>query len=459
MIALHGTWVVEGPRQPAQFVLWAEVRAGRPRAHRRPVAGAAAGRAPRHPFAARPAQLAETLHRYCARGAADPGRPGEALARLPTAGGHPLPSPVMARGDVAAELPSLATWRLPALTYDAVPATQVLLALAALEPSPDLHLGDDLRLWIAATRCALELVHRQRFIPTLEREGEHYLARWRPVLDEAADEERLAALAAAMPAVCRALSWTEDAPPPGPRRLLGSYVNSLVDGVARSVGRAGWADSRAASKRSLAASWWSALFGLGPVEGQPERLRAFQQQLRSWTERGREHVAETFRVCFRLSPPAPDSSPPQWRLDYLLQATDDPSLLVPVGDVWRQRGATARFLDRRLDHPQERLLAGLGRAARLFPPLEAELRQARPVACTLTTAEAHQFLREAALLLEASGFGVLVPGAGVPPAPAACASRAGGRAAAGAAGAPGPARSAGSRWWPTTGRWRWATSR
>src|SRR5688500_1627486 len=139
MIALHGTWVVEGPRQPAQLVLWAEVRAGRPRAHRRPVAGAAAGRAPRHPFAARPAQLAETLHRYCARGAADPGRPGEALARLPTAGGHPLPSPVLARGDVAAEPPSLATWRLPALTYDAVPATQVLLALAAFEPSPDLH--------------------------------------------------------------------------------------------------------------------------------------------------------------------------------------------------------------------------------------------------------------------------------------------------------------------------------
>src|SRR5262249_43511253 len=64
---------------------------------------------------------------------------------------------------------------------------------------------------------------------------------------------------------------------------------------------------------------------------------------------------------------------------------------------------------RKFDYPQERLLAGLGRASRLFPPLETSLRSARPEVCALSTAEAHDFLREKALLLRASGFGVLVP--------------------------------------------------
>ena len=99
-----------------------------------------------------------------------------------------------------------------------------------------------------------------------------------------------------------------------------------------------------------------------------------------------------------------------WRLEYLLQATDDPSLLVPVEDVWRHRGQTARFLTRRFDQPQERVLAALGRASRVFPPIEGSLRTARPEACALSTREAADLVRDKALLLKASGFGVLLPG-------------------------------------------------
>jgi SNF2 family DNA or RNA helicase len=98
-----------------------------------------------------------------------------------------------------------------------------------------------------------------------------------------------------------------------------------------------------------------------------------------------------------------------WRLDYLLQARDDPSLLVPLEQVWRERGATARFLDRRFDHPHERVLASLGQAARLFEPIERSLGEARPLGCDLTGGEAYAFLREALPLLEEAGFGVQVP--------------------------------------------------
>jgi SNF2 domain-containing protein/SNF2 helicase protein/helicase-like protein len=98
-----------------------------------------------------------------------------------------------------------------------------------------------------------------------------------------------------------------------------------------------------------------------------------------------------------------------WRLDYLLQARDDLSLLVPLGEVWRERNAVARFLDRRFDHPHERVVAALGQAARLFAPLERSLAEAHPQRCDLTGREAYAFLRDAVALFEEAGFGVLVP--------------------------------------------------
>ena len=63
----------------------------------------------------------------------------------------------------------------------------------------------------------------------------------------------------------------------------------------------------------------------------------------------------------------------------------------------------------RTPHPEEELLAGLGTAARLFPALDAALREAAPARVTLDTAGALDFLRETGPLLSGAGFGVLMP--------------------------------------------------
>src|SRR5207247_238898 len=140
--------------------------------------------------------------------------------------------------------------------------------------------------------------------------------------------------------------------------------------------------------------------------------RTLRRQVAAWTDLTAEAEADdAFRLCFRLVPPASDKRDDRpWQLDYVLQATDDPSLLVTVGEVWRHRGQTARFLTRRFDQPQERVLAALGRASRVFAPIEGSLRTARPEACALSSREAADLVRDKALLLKASGFGVLLPG-------------------------------------------------
>lgn len=92
-----------------------------------------------------------------------------------------------------------------------------------------------------------------------------------------------------------------------------------------------------------------------------------------------------------------------------MQATDDPSLLVEAEQIWASKSGLLEYLERRFINPQEKLLAALGMASRVFSPIEDSLRTAQPTGRHLTSGQAYQFLTEAALLLESNGFSVLVP--------------------------------------------------
>ncbi len=104
-----------------------------------------------------------------------------------------------------------------------------------------------------------------------------------------------------------------------------------------------------------------------------------------------------------------ESARDPWRLRYLLQAADDPSLLVPVEEAWTAKGRKAAVLQRNGFHPREYLLAALGQAARVCPPVEASLKTATPADYELDATGAHTFLTEQAWLLEQAGFGVMLP--------------------------------------------------
>ncbi|MDI7275554.1 MAG: DEAD/DEAH box helicase [Anaerolineae bacterium] len=159
-------------------------------------------------------------------------------------------------------------------------------------------------------------------------------------------------------------------------------------GEAGETGGIGGIDE-AAETGAMHANSGNARADRGPAAGRPLPLR-----------RGR-----------REEPSSQEPSPGDdiWVVEYLLQAVDDPSLVVPAAKVWREKGRALEFLGRRFENPQERLLADLGRASRVFPAIEDSLKLARPEACYLTTAEAYSFLREVAPLLEESGFGILAP--------------------------------------------------
>jgi hypothetical protein len=96
------------------------------------------------------------------------------------------------------------------------------------------------------------------------------------------------------------------------------------------------------------------------------------------------------------------SAPAPFGLRFLLQAPDDPSLLVEAGEIWRGDGRGLAALGRAFRDPQESRLEGLGGAARLFPPIATSLREARPEALGLDVGGAWRFLSEGAPVLAAA---------------------------------------------------------
>ncbi|HEX2173398.1 MAG TPA: DEAD/DEAH box helicase [Dehalococcoidia bacterium] len=421
MLILHGTWLPASGTDPARFVTWGESPDGTVRAPRR-------GRrsvAPQHPFAAPPDRLIAALGPLVG---GDLPETVTAPAWLPSRAGAPLRSPEAGfeTESDSAEPPQLTLWRLPLLAFPVDRIPDLLLALDTAESlPPELVRGDDLRFWTTATRFALELIVRQRLRPALRRSADVYLAGWRAVLDEDTDSGRFARLALALPPAGRTLVRQVECSVPAARDLLADYLDAVIDALARQVRPVAIGDPTTGKargrprRRSVAQAWVEALFGDPVIQADPAELAAFEKQYRAWAEAAGAPSAETFRVCLRLVPPATPEADAEaagrsvrseWTVDFLLQATDDPSLIVPAAEVWRQRGASAKLLNRRLDQPQERLLAGLGRAARICPPLERGLRTARPEGARLSMTEAYDLVREQAVLLRSSGFGVLVPG-------------------------------------------------
>ena len=381
MFAVHALW------SPGQgVILWAEDGD-------RPATGSSrALRSARpHPFAVPAATLAG-VH---------PGTPTQVTLLLPSRGAGPLPSPELVRSAPAPTPrgePELRAWAVPAVVVDPAELD---------DPADELRYGASVAHLREMVALADDLTARGRVLPTLDPPGPDRpaRARWRPVvqgLDAAAVEE----LVAATPPVARA----ERTPSGGARNaaaLVADALDVLVDAAARHrLARAGAAHR---GGRTVVDAFLTALTSTDSRVADGTGLDALAEALREWDAVGTESPGAA-RAVFRLAEvraldDAEDDTGDgtRWRLEFLLQSTSDPSLLVPAERVW------AGAADRLIAGPQEVLLAELGRAARVHPPLVAALRRARPEALDLDPDGAHHVLVTGAALLVEAGFGVQLP--------------------------------------------------
>jgi len=301
------------------------------------------------------------------------------------------------------------------------------MAKLAVVPAADIEsLPGSVATWVLASKLAMDLVARERVVPTISRRGGRIEARWAAALAASEDAAKVAAIAKSMPPAAHAVPvagdrsgavWASDA-------LLRSYLDAIIDTLVRTArggpslngsrapGRPSTPASRAKTARATPDAWadrWRTALGGDQRSFETDGFaeRSVVDELARWSEPALG-ARDRLRACFRLELPVDDGEP--FVLRFLLQSPDDPSLLVPASDVWKTKGRSLEKLGRAFRDPQESLLEALGRASRLFPPLAGSLEEARPESVDLDPATAWTFLDDGASLLAEAGFGVIVPG-------------------------------------------------
>ena len=370
----------------------------------------------------------------------------------PSTGDGPVSSPWL-EDEVSATATSLSTppdeltprWTVPGIVLDPPEAADLVLAFTTTDPTgqPSEQAGIvpayDLRFAARSAELVLELITRGRVLPSLERTGDGWCARWRPLID-AHDRGRIEALVWALPLSFMAVGTAvHDADETTPDEVLRSYLWSVTDTLVRtfvsdrtSAYSPAARTKRGPTKRNAVAAWLAALSSPeGSVDAGNEELQTLCDALTAWHATVNTE-SEPVRTCFRIVPPVDEDDETDagevdtparkgrtrqtarrkladdWRIEFALQAVDDPSLLVSAETVWED-GPELAALERHAKHPDEHLLRGLGRAARLVPSIGSALTAAMPIEQTTDAAGALEFLRDSAPILEQAGFGVLAP--------------------------------------------------
>jgi SNF2 family DNA or RNA helicase len=389
---------------------------------------------PSHPAQMPVGQLRQLIRELVGVGDGADGQLDNATAWLPSQLGQPQPRRgsfqrgVTALSGAETAPVRLAPWQITGLAFEPFPALTFLTRLGSrqlLEGTSStslLHharLGNDLLFWSHAAKYVLETLAGQHFMPGVTSEATgRFSALWQPSLRDSELRRRLELLVDAMPPICRAynLATLENAPSPG--ALVEHFIATLVDRAIRQ-----WAEETPAQMASSVGQW---LYHLTAEDSRlqlpPQPAHQLYQNWLAWIEQLHANNTDiNFRLTFVLESPngsAYDQNSPQslsnageneWTLRYYLQARDNPELMVPAEQVWQEKTHSLRINGRRFDQPQERLLAGLGAASRLFTPIKESLRSPRPEMARLSTEDAYHFLREIGPLLESSGFGVVFP--------------------------------------------------
>jgi non-specific serine/threonine protein kinase len=377
------------------------------------------------------------------------------MLRVPGADGGPIGSPwldaesseLVLKDSVAPQ--DLPVWSAPGLVLDWPDVWTILSKIVAAPSDPidasvtesaGIALATDFRFAALAANMILELTTRGRVVPALDLTADGWKAHWRPLIDRH-DRGRIESLVSALP-----LSFSAaDTLPHGqdlsqsdpevqtPDEALRSFMWGLTDATVRQFApdRPLRDRRRRSSTPNALDAWLSALVSSdGVVEADGTELTVLAEKLRAWQATAGT-LSEPVRTCFRIVPPPADvedlaaagdgdserthhprKAQPErideWRIEFALQAVDDPSLLVSAATVWND-GPELTALERHVPHPDEHLLRGLGRAARLVPSLIPALSDRTPCDQVTDAAGILAFLRDGAPLLEEAGFGVQAP--------------------------------------------------
>ncbi len=156
-------------------------------------------------------------------------------------------------------------------------------------------------------------------------------------------------------------------------------------------------------RRTAVQAWLHSLCATDPFMPRsldPAKLAALAAHLEAWIASGAASATRAGLVL-RVHEPADDADG-QWTIELLVQDADDPSMIVPIGDVWEGNsmfGAEAIH----------EVVTQLGKMARVAPELSSLLDEALPTHIALSTDTLLAFASEHVEALADVGVAVLLP--------------------------------------------------
>lgn len=368
--------------------------------------------------------------------------PASLILELPTRKGAPLVSPQLRTADgrlPRAEEGSPLTWgrwNVPALSASPLTAVYVLSSLPEALPADSFGTAGrsdgSVLYWREATKLLLELLAKGAFLPGLLgagegwRTGDGIQARWLPILGAAAENEKIATLIRSMPEICRSIvDWGVETLPE-PELLLRSFLEQGADALVRSfLARSNLVPDLDARRLSLRAApalaWLRALVAREGEIGTEPDMRQLELQLGAWSGRlVKERPKYSMKTFFIIEPPDPrliekgegnadalHALP--WRVTFGVDLVARKRFRLDARRVWRHEIPLDESLVVASEEVEQYLIASLGRAAPVFPPLHDAIDRPFPGEVELTTEDAYEFLREIAPRLEELGFSVELP--------------------------------------------------
>ncbi len=422
---LHGSWLAQGG-----FFVWGEIyrfskRETTPKKQSSEESTANSDES-LHPYAMHPGELVEFLvEKNLLTPAALKNAPvNDRVVNLPSYKSGRLILPFLSSQEVTGDLHK--PWKITGITLNLSLGKELLkaLPLGNVATGGD-YWGGDLRFWSHVYRWSLDLLGREKFVPGVSTQDQQVVMSWLPLLDSALDQARLTRFTQAMPLICgqyQAQSLNQL-----PSEILLDFLAGSIDHHIRQI----ITDLPQPRLTTPLQEWVQGLTTnnstknhLSPDSDPAQRLTALWQ---NWTApvqkslvtssdywQQRQAQGDLFRVCLVLIPPSNEVNQEaiqehKWRLEYHLQAIDQPELLISAATIWPHDSERLVQHQRTIVAPRETLLRGLGIAARIYPAISDSLESPRPEFCELGDLEVYEFIKARAWQLEDHGLGVILP--------------------------------------------------
>jgi SNF2 family DNA or RNA helicase len=279
----------------------------------------------------------------------------------------------------------------------------------------DFARSSSVHYWIEAAKFAFELIINESYLPAMDilyknQEKTTFTGCWKAII-KAKHKTRFQKLINEMPNNCLTFSSN----PLNHEEVLITFLNKTIDSFLRNkvgVFLPRKADDFQGEINDIALEWFESLFSPEKEKiGYPTtQFDVFSGMLKAWLKKAYPEVPiNPLRTCFRLEPPNLDMGHLSWKINFQLQAANDPSLVIPAEEIWKSTTSTLNFIEDRYENPRERLLKDLIEAGEIYSKFNDSLEKQFPTEVLLDELDAFRFLNEYSQQLEDKGFNVLLP--------------------------------------------------